>query len=137
MTPEDEKLIILARAALARGGWESAGAARDETGRTHVAGEIDLPHLRLTALAAVVAVAVASGARGIEAVAVAGAGLGSALERGSGSPSSGLELTDIDVGSLTILADLALPDCVVFSCDRSGRVIGEVEVSADPDQDGP
>ncbi|NUP33765.1 MAG: cytidine deaminase, partial [Streptomycetaceae bacterium] len=51
----------------------SEGAAvRDETGRTYVASTVDLPSLKLTALQTAVAMAVAGGARGLEAAAVVG-----------------------------------------------------------------
>ncbi|GAA4998001.1 hypothetical protein GCM10025734_31060 [Kitasatospora paranensis] len=43
---------------------------RDETGRTYVAGSVELESLRLTALQTAVAMAVASGAKGLEAAAV-------------------------------------------------------------------
>ncbi|GGX51466.1 hypothetical protein GCM10010358_01350 [Streptomyces minutiscleroticus] len=45
-------------------------AVRDETGRTYVAGTVDLPSLRLSALRTAVAMAVASGAKSLEAAAV-------------------------------------------------------------------
>jgi hypothetical protein len=43
---------------------------RDETGRTYVAGTVALESLRLSALQTAVAMAVASGAKGLEAAAV-------------------------------------------------------------------
>ncbi|GBQ00125.1 hypothetical protein SSP531S_15350 [Streptomyces spongiicola] len=43
---------------------------RDETGRTYVAGTVALESLRLTALQTAVAMAVASGAKSLEAAAV-------------------------------------------------------------------
>ncbi len=128
--PENEKLITLARAALARGGRESAAAVRDETGRTHVAAQVELAHLRLTALRAAVVMAAASGAHGIEAAAVASAGAGIGVDSAAGvQPGGGSEAAGIDPGSLAVLADLALPDCVVISCDRSGRVTGVLDMS--------
>jgi hypothetical protein len=68
--PEDRKIITLARSARARNGVPEGAAVRDETGRTYVAGTVDLPSLRLTALRTAVAMAVASGARSLEAAAV-------------------------------------------------------------------
>ena len=53
---EDAKLVTLARAARARTGAAEAAALRDTTGRTYVAVAVDLPSLRLPALAAVVVV---------------------------------------------------------------------------------
>ncbi|BBA97336.1 hypothetical protein RVR_3023 [Actinacidiphila reveromycinica] len=68
--PEDRKLLTLARSARARNSVPEGAAVRDETGRTYVAGTVDLPSLRLTALQTAVAMAVASGARSLEAAAV-------------------------------------------------------------------
>ena len=68
--PEDRKLVTLARSARARNGVPEGAAVRDETGRTYVAGTVALESLRLTALQTAVAMAVASGARSLEAAAV-------------------------------------------------------------------
>lgn len=70
--PEDAKIVTLARSARARNGASEGAAVRDETGRTYVASTVDLPSLRLTALQTAVAMAVAGGARGLEAAAVVG-----------------------------------------------------------------
>ncbi|MDA2815222.1 cytidine deaminase [Nocardiopsis sp. RSe5-2] len=67
---EDSKLVTLARASRARTGAAEGAAVRDETGRTYAAVTVDLPHLRLTALQAAVAAAVASEAEHLEAAAV-------------------------------------------------------------------
>ena len=71
--PEDKKIIILARSVRARNGVAEGAAVRDETGRTYVAGTVALESLRLTALQTAVAMAVASGAKGLEAAAVVSA----------------------------------------------------------------
>jgi hypothetical protein len=68
--PEDRKLITLARSARARNGVPEGAAVRDETGRTYVAGTVALESLRLSALQTAVAMAVASGAKSLEAAAV-------------------------------------------------------------------
>ncbi len=68
--PEDRKIVTLARSARARNGVPEGAAVRDETGRTYVAGAVELPSLRLSALRTAVAMAVASGARSLEAAAV-------------------------------------------------------------------
>ncbi|QMU68206.1 cytidine deaminase [Streptacidiphilus sp. P02-A3a] len=73
LDPEDRKIITLARSARARNGVPEGAAVRDETGRTYVAGTVALESLRLSALRTAVAMAVASGARGLEAAAVVGA----------------------------------------------------------------
>ncbi|KWX00108.1 cytidine deaminase [Carbonactinospora thermoautotrophica] len=70
LDPEDQKLITLARAARARNDAPEAAAVRDETGRTYVATTVDLPSLTLSSLQLAVAMAVSSGAKGLEAAAV-------------------------------------------------------------------
>ncbi|GLX37333.1 cytidine deaminase [Streptomyces roseochromogenus] len=71
--PEDSKIITLARSARARNGVPEGAAVRDETGRTYVAGTVELESLKLSALQTAVAMAVASGARSLEAAAVVSA----------------------------------------------------------------
>ncbi|MEU6488594.1 cytidine deaminase [Streptomyces sp. NPDC046887] len=70
LSAEDRKIVTLARSARARNGVAEGAAVRDETGRTYVAGTVDLPSLRLSALRTAVAMAVASGATSLEAAAV-------------------------------------------------------------------
>ncbi|WAX80148.1 cytidine deaminase [Streptomyces sp. KMM 9044] len=70
LDPEDLKIVTLARSARARNGVPEGAAVRDENGRTYVAGTVDLDSLRLTALQTAVAMAVASGAKSLEAAAV-------------------------------------------------------------------
>lgn len=70
LDPEDRKIITLARSARARNGVPEGAAVRDETGRTYVAGTVALDSLKLTALQTAVAMAVAAGARSLEAAAV-------------------------------------------------------------------
>ncbi|MET8678570.1 cytidine deaminase [Streptomyces sp. NPDC004647] len=67
---EDRKLITLARSARARNSVPEGAAVRDETGRTYVAGTVELESLKLSALQAAVAMAVASGAQSLEAAVV-------------------------------------------------------------------
>jgi hypothetical protein len=67
---EDQKIVTLARSARARTGADEGAAVRDTDGRTYAACTVSLPSLRLTALQAAVAAAVASGAEGLEAAAV-------------------------------------------------------------------
>ncbi|WP_086823327.1 cytidine deaminase [Streptomyces sp. NRRL B-24572] len=67
---EDLKIITLARSARARNDVPEGAAVRDETGRTYVAGTVELESLKLSALRTAVAMAVASGARSLEAAAV-------------------------------------------------------------------
>ncbi|MER6032532.1 cytidine deaminase [Streptomyces sp. NPDC001835] len=70
LDPEDRKIVTLARSVRARNGVPEGAAVRDETGRTYAAGSVELPSLRLSALRTAVAMAVASGARSLEAAAV-------------------------------------------------------------------
>ena len=70
LDPEDAKIITLARSARARTGAAEGAAVRDETGRTYAAATVALPSLRLSALQVAVAMAVSSGATGLEAAAV-------------------------------------------------------------------
>jgi hypothetical protein len=70
---EDAKLVVLARAAMARAEAGSGAAVRDVDGRTYAAAPVDLSTLKLTGLQAAVAAAASSGATGLEAaVLVAG-----------------------------------------------------------------
>ena len=70
LDPENRKIITLARSARARNGVPEGAAVRDETGRTYVAATVDLASLKLSALRTAVAMAVASGAKSLEAAAV-------------------------------------------------------------------
>ncbi|WP_020136256.1 cytidine deaminase [Streptomyces sp. 351MFTsu5.1] len=70
LDPEDRKIVTLARSARARNGVPEGAAVRDDTGRTYVAATVELDSLRLSALRTAVAMAVASGAKSLEAAAV-------------------------------------------------------------------
>lgn len=67
---EDAKLVTLARATRARTGALQGAAVRDTDGRTYAAASVELPSLRLSALQVAVAMAVSSGAPGLEAAVV-------------------------------------------------------------------
>ena len=67
LSAEDQKLVTLARATMARTRAPEGAAVRDLDGRTYAAASVDLPSLRLTALEVCVAMAVASGSSGLEA----------------------------------------------------------------------
>jgi hypothetical protein len=67
---EDAKLVTLARAVRARNGAVEGAAVRDDTGRTYAATPVVLPSLAVSAVQAAVVMAIASGARGLEAAAV-------------------------------------------------------------------
>ncbi len=70
--PEDVKLATLARSAQARTRAVQGAAVRDTDGRTYVAATVELASLRLSALQVAVAMAVSSGALGLEAAVVVG-----------------------------------------------------------------
>lgn len=69
---EDAKLVTLARSARARTRAAQGAAVRDSDGRTYVAATVSLPSLSLSALQVAVAMAVSSGAAGLEAAVVLG-----------------------------------------------------------------
>jgi len=106
--PEDTKIINLARATLARSQAGQAACVRDTDGRTYAGASVDLPHLRLSAVAVAIAMAVSSGAPGLEAVAVAG----------------GDRPTEDD---LALINDLPGHSVVVWSVDATGSVRAKVE----------
>jgi hypothetical protein len=72
LDPEDAKLVTLARSARARTLAAQGAAVRDTDGRTYVATTVALPSLQLSALQVAVAMAVSSGALGLEAAVVLG-----------------------------------------------------------------
>ena len=67
LSPEDQKLVTLARATMARTRAPEGAAVRDLDGRTYAAASVSLDSLRLSALEVCVAMALSSGARGLEA----------------------------------------------------------------------
>jgi hypothetical protein len=102
--PEDLKIITLARAARARVTAAEGAAVRDETGRTYAASAVALPSLRLSALRLAVAMAVSSGASGLEAAAL--------VSDGSGP----------DPADLAVVRDLG-PSAVVFHAAADGTLL--------------
>lgn len=72
LEPEDNKLVVLAKATRARTGAAQGAALRDLDGRTYAGATVDLPSLQVSALDVCIAMAVASGAKGAEAVVVLG-----------------------------------------------------------------
>ncbi|MDP9092381.1 MAG: cytidine deaminase [Actinomycetota bacterium] len=96
---EDTKLLRLARSARARTQAAQGAAVRDTDGRTYVAATLALPSLSLSALQVAVAMAVSSGALGLEAAVV------------FGEPPDGAASMAQDAG-LAAVRDIA-PDAVV------------------------
>ena len=70
LSPEDAKLVTLARSTRARTRAAEGAAVRDVDGRTYAAATVDLPSLQVSALGVAVAMAVSSGAQGLEAAVV-------------------------------------------------------------------
>ncbi|MEU1344058.1 cytidine deaminase [Streptomyces sp. NPDC090075] len=104
LDPEDRKIVTLARSARARNGVPEGAAVRDSTGRTYVAGSVELPSLALSALRTAVAMAVASGAESLEAAAVV----------------SGAE--EVDADDLAAVRDLGGPGTPVLLAGPDGEV---------------
>jgi hypothetical protein len=69
---EDAKIVTLARAVRARTAATQGACVRDTDGRTYAGATVALPSLQLSAVGVAVAMAVSSGATGLEAVAVLG-----------------------------------------------------------------
>ncbi len=111
MDPEDAKIIALARASRVRTNAAEGASVRDLDGRTYAASTVALPSLSLSAVQVAVAMAVSSGAEGLEAVAV---------------------VTDADSltrSDLTAVRDLAGSGISVFRCDPTGAVVERVAAS--------
>ena len=108
---EDGKLLMLARATLGRLRVPSAAAVRDDTGRTYVAAVVDLPSLRLSALQAAVAMAMASGATGLEAAVLVSA---------VGGPP--------DPQGIAAVHDLGGPTVAVYAAGTTGDLGDPVEI---------
>ena len=105
LSAEDLKLVTLARATRARVRAAEGAACRDSDGRTYAAATVDLPSLRLSAIQVCVAMAVASGSRGLEAAVL---------------------LTEADVvtsDDQAVLTDFGGPGVVVHRGDPTGRSV--------------
>lgn len=105
---EDQKLVTLARATRARTGAAEGAAVRDLDGRTYAAATVDLPSLRVSALGVCVAMAVASGSRGLEAAVVLS------------------DAAQLDEGDLAAVRDFAGADVPVLLGDPRGNVRARV-----------
>lgn len=107
LSAEDKKLVTLARATRARIQAAEGAAVRDTDGRTYAAATVALPSLQLSAVQAVVAMAVASGSTGVDACVVLG---------------DAQDLTEPDAA---VLADFAGADGVtVHVGDARGTISG-------------
>jgi hypothetical protein len=109
LSAEDAKLITLARATRARVRAAEGAACRDSDGRTYAAATVDLPSLKLSAVQVCVAMAVASGSRGLEAAVVL------------------TESEEVVESDLAALADLGGAGVVVHRGDPAGRAVTTVQ----------
>ncbi len=104
ISAEDGKLLTLARSTRARTRAAEGACVRDLDGRTYAGGSVELPSLRLSAVALAVAMASSSAAAGLEAVAV---------------------VTDSDTvtdGDLAVVRDFAGAGVSVLRADARGQV---------------
>ena len=104
--PEDLKIITLARSALARTQAQQGACVRDTDGRTYAGASVALPHLELSAISVTVAMAVSSGAAGLEAAAVAG--------------------RPPDPGDIDIVRDLGGTSVPILAVDGAGQLVDVV-----------
>lgn len=108
LSAEDRKLVTLARATRARTHAAEGAALRDADGRTYAGATVDLPSLQVSAVGVCVAMAVASGAKGVEAAVV---------------------LTDAPeaaASDLAALRDLGGADVVVHRGDPRGTILESI-----------
>ena len=103
LSPEDQKIITLARSTRARVAASEGAAVRDETGRTYTAAAVALPSLQLSALRLAVAMAVSSGAVRLEAAALVS------------------DAVEPDPGDLAAVRDIG-PDAPVFHAAPDGTL---------------
>ena len=111
MDPEDSKIVALARASRARGSAAEGACVRDLDGRTYAAVTVGLPSVSLSAVQLAVAMAVSSGANGLEAVAVV-------TESGS--------VASADLAAVHDLGGAGIP---VLRCDPAGELVESVSSS--------
>jgi hypothetical protein len=108
LEPEDVKLVTLARSARARTRAAEGASVRDLDGRTYAGATVSLPSLHVSAVGVAVAMAVSSGAAGLEAVVVV---------------TDADELADADVAAVRELAGPGVP---LLRADGRGQVHGQI-----------
>lgn len=107
--PDDIKLVTLARSTRARTRALEGACVRDNDGRTYAAATVELPSLSLTAAQVAVAMAVASGSRGLEAVVVLG------------------EAAAVNEADLSVVRDFGGAGVPVHLAAPDGTIVGSVE----------
>lgn len=105
LSPEDRKLVTLARSTRARTGAEQGAAIRDADGRTYAAASVALASLRLGAVQVCVAMALSSGSRGLEAAVLLA------------------DAPTLDEDATAVLTDVAGDDLTVHLADARGTVL--------------
>lgn len=108
---DDRKLVTLARSTRARVQAAQGACVRDLDGRTYAAASVELPSLRLGALEVAVAMAVSSGASGLEAGVLLTDGLSSA--------------EGVGAHDLAVVRELAGEGVPVWAGDQRGRLHSE------------
>jgi hypothetical protein len=103
--PEDAKLVTLARSVRARTRAAEGACVRDLDGRTYAGATVGLPSLTISAVGVAVAMAMSSGATGLEAVAVL-----------TGADS----VSEVDLAAVRELAGTGVP---VLQCAPDGRLV--------------
>jgi len=106
--PEDAKLVTLARTTRARTRAAEGACVRDQDGRTYAAASVALPSLQLGGLQVAVAMAVASGARRLEAGVVV-----------SGEAA-------LDEAGISAVRDLSGPGVALHLASPDGTVVASV-----------
>ena len=106
--PEDKKLLTLARSTRARIGAVEGACVRDLDGRTYAGATVDLASLQLSAVQVAVAMAVTSGAKGLEAVAVLG------------------EKAAVEESDMSVVRDFAGPGVPVHLAAPDGTVLSSL-----------
>nr|WP_174267513.1 cytidine deaminase [Nocardioides zeae] len=99
-------MVTLARATRARARSAEGAAVRDQDGRTYAAATVALPSLRVSALGVCVAMAIASGARSLEAAVVLG------------------DADAVDDGDLAVVRDFSGTGVPVHLADPRGTLRG-------------
>jgi hypothetical protein len=108
MDSEDAKIVTLARASRVRTNAAEGACVRDRDGRTYAAVTVALPSLNLSAIQGAVAMAISSGADGLEAVAVV------------------TDANSVREADLAAVHDVAGPGIPVFRCDPAGEIVESV-----------
>ena len=108
-SPEDAKIVTLARSVRARTRAAEGACVRDLDGRTYAGATVTLPSLEVSAVGVAVAMAVSSAATGLEAVAVV---------TDSGSVSE---------ADLAVVRDFAGTGVAVLRCGPDGRLAEQLD----------